>query len=131
MTEYVLVRSGRIEQFGLPPSARRLDSGAWVLGLPDAPDTLKAACGYLAVVTTSRPADTATETTDRSVRVVNGVPTEVWTTRLKSSDELNPPKSAEQKLAEAKAVLAQVDAIEAPVAPIDVAEILIQLREVL
>ena len=42
-----------------------------------------------------------------------------------------PTLTADERLDAARAVLAQVDAIEAPVAPIDVAEILIQLREVL
>jgi hypothetical protein len=131
MTDYALVTSDQIIRFGVPPSARRLDNRAWVLGLPDASDALKAACGYLAVVTTPRPADTATETSDRSVQVINGVPTEVWTVRAKAADELNPPKSPDEKLAAAKATLAALDALPTPVLTADVVDLLDDLRSVL
>lgn len=89
MAEYALVQSGAIVRFGLPPSARRLDDGKWVLGLADAPEALKAACGYLPVVDVARPADTATHTFDRSVVLSAGVPTVVWTQRPLSVPELS------------------------------------------
>ncbi len=131
MSSYVLVRNGAIVSTGLPPSARRLDDGDWVLGLPDAPDALKAACGYLPIAETPRPADTDTETFDRSVGLVAGKPSEVWTKRAKTADELNPPKSPDEKLAEAKAVLDQITALPAPVLTADVVDLLDDLRGVL
>ena len=42
---------------GLPVSARRLDSGAWVLGLRDADLATQEACGWYAIVDTARPDD--------------------------------------------------------------------------
>ena len=131
MTVYALVRNDTIERVGLPPSARRLDTGAWVLGLPDADDTLKAACGFLPVAEVVRPADTDTETFDFSRAVVAGKPTEVWTKRAKTADELNPPKSPEQKLTEARTVLEQISALPAPVLTADVVDLLDDLRGVL
>lgn len=72
----------------LPNAARRLDSRAWVLGFPTAPVQLQEACGWFPVVDTPRPADTPTETTDRSIELVAGQPTVVWTPRLWTADEL-------------------------------------------
>ena len=131
MSEYALVDKGAIVRVGVPPSARRLDDGAWVLGLPDAPDDLKAACGYLPVVEVAPPTVGDTEVADRSVAVVGGRPTEVWTKRAKTADELNPPKSAEQKLTEARTVLEQIAALPAPVLTADVVDLLDDLRGVL
>jgi len=128
---FCFVRSGVIERVGLPQSARRLDTGAWVLGLPEADDVTKAACGYLPVAEVPRPADTDTETFDLSRAVVDGVPTEVWTKRLKTADELNPPKSPDEKLAQAKAVLDQITNLPAPVLTADVVDLLDDLRGVL
>ena len=131
MSDYALVRNDTIERVGLPPSARRLDTGAWVLGLDTAPDDLKAACGFLPITEVPRPADTATETFDFSRAVVGGVPTEVWTKRAKTADELNPPKTPEQKLAEARTVLEQIASLPAPVLTADVVDLLDDLRTVL
>jgi hypothetical protein len=126
---YALVRNDTIERVGLPPSARRLDTGAWVLGLETAPDDLKAACGYLPVAEVARPADTDTETFDFSRAVVAGKPTEVWTKRAKTADELNPPKSPEAKLDAIKAQLDQIAALPAPVLTADVVDILDDIRQ--
>ena len=41
------------------------------------------------VVTTARPADTGTQTSDRSLSVVDQVVTEVWTVRNKTQAELH------------------------------------------
>src|SRR5690349_7893241 len=46
-------------------------------------------CGWFTVATVARPADTATQTTDRTLAVVAGKPTEVWTVRLKTQAELD------------------------------------------
>lgn len=64
---YALVISGVIQSTRNtpPPAARRLDTGAWVTpldGVWTAP--LAAACGWLPVTVVTRPADTATHTSD-------------------------------------------------------------------
>lgn len=74
---------------GLPQAARRQDTGEWVLGLRDAPVDSQQACGYYEVADTPRPDDTATTTHDRSIELVAGVPTVVWTERAKSAEELD------------------------------------------
>lgn len=65
-----------------PVMGRRLDTGDWVTPGPDGwtAETL-AACGWLPVTVTDRPADTGTDTTDRTVSVVDGVPVTVWLRR--------------------------------------------------
>lgn len=89
---YALVTDGTIDRVGtLPKSARRLDSGQWVLGLRDASTELQEACGWFEVFNTDQPADTDTTTHDRSIELVDGTPTVVWTERDKTDDELNPP----------------------------------------
>ena len=74
---------------GLPKGARRLDDGGWVLGLRDADISLQEACGWFQVVDVARPADTATDTYDRTVELLVGTPTVVWTVRLKTQAELD------------------------------------------
>lgn len=92
---------------GTPPaSARRLDTGQWVLALRDADTATQEACGWHEVVDVARPDDTDTTTHDRSIDLVAGVPTAVWTERAKTDDELNPPPTAEERIAELEAVIA-------------------------
>ena len=107
---------------GRPPtSARRLDTGQWVLGLRDAPVLLQEACGWFAVTDTARPADTDTTTHDRTVELVNGTPTVVWTERPWTVEEL----AARQAAANASTIdtaitnaLAELQAIvDAPAVP--------------
>lgn len=87
---YALVIDNTIRSLGsLPRSARRLDNGAWVLGLREYGTVeTQQACGYFAVVDTVKPADTATTTHERSVELLDGTPTVVWTERAKTPDEL-------------------------------------------
>jgi hypothetical protein len=87
---YALVIDNAIQSIGaLPRAARRLDDGAWVLGLRDYGTVeTQQACGYFAVVDAAKPADTATTTHDRTVELLEGVPTVVWTERNKTPDEL-------------------------------------------
>ena len=86
---YAFVTDDTIQSLGrLPASARRLDTGDWVMGLATAPVELVAATGWLPVIDTPRPDDTATTTHDRSVELVAGVPTVVWTQRDKTPEEL-------------------------------------------
>ncbi len=47
------------------------------------------ACGWFTVVTVAPPADTPTQTSDRSLTVVAGKPTETWTVRNKTQGELD------------------------------------------
>jgi hypothetical protein len=87
---YAYVVAGVIQsEGGLPQSARRIDTSQWVMGLREyATVALQQACGWFAVVDVARPADTPTTTTDRSVALVAGVPTVVWTQRPWTPDEL-------------------------------------------
>lgn len=88
MRQHALVIDGTIEAVGhLPQSARRLDTDEWVMGLRNADVSLQQACGYYEVQNTSRPPDTDTTTYDRSVELVDGTPTVVWTQRAKTADE--------------------------------------------
>lgn len=87
---YALVTNNTIQGVGrLPSSARRLDTGEWVMGLDTAPPELVRATGWYEVVDTPRPADTPTTTHDRSVELVNGIPTVTWTERDKTQGELD------------------------------------------
>lgn len=110
MSEYALVQQGKITQLGMPHAARRLDTADWVLGLHDAPDDLKAACGYLPIKTTPRPAPSRPELIiERALEVFDGTPVETWTERAPTADEAA-TRTAEQNgstlRAAAKAALA-------------------------
>jgi len=85
---YVTNNTVNAEAGRVPTSARRLDTGQWVLGLRDAPVDIQQACGWFAVTDTPRPADTGTATHDRSVELVDGTPTVVWTPRPWTTDEI-------------------------------------------
>jgi hypothetical protein len=50
--------------------------------------TLAALCGFVVVVQVAKPADTATDTFDRSVTLPAGVPTVTWTQRPWTAGEL-------------------------------------------
>jgi hypothetical protein len=86
---YALVIDGTIEAEGaLPASARRLDNDAWVMGLATAPVELQQATGWYEVTDTPRPADTATDTFDRTLELVGTTPTVVWVQRPKTAEEV-------------------------------------------
>lgn len=109
---YALVLDGIIEQTRStpPPAARRLADGAWVTPLNGVwTDPLAASCGWLPIVTTARPADTATTTSDYAVTLIGGIPTETWTVRAKSQAEIDSTTATTNTaalLAKAKAALA-------------------------
>ena len=85
---YAYIVDGIVQATGrLPSSARRRDTGQWVLGLADATVTLQQACGWFQVVDTARPEDTATTTHDRDVVLVAGTPTVIWTERTLTDAE--------------------------------------------
>lgn len=87
---YALVVTNTIQALAtrLPNSARRLDTGAWVMGLATATVALQQATGWYAVVDVAKPADTQTHTHDRTITLVGGIPTETWTQRLWTAEEL-------------------------------------------
>ena len=97
---YALVLNGSLVAVRNPGRTEPKLSDGRPLGAPDGvwTDELAALCGFVPIVETARPADTATDTTDRTVQLVNGVPTVVWVTRAKTPAELNPPLSTEQKI---------------------------------
>lgn len=128
---YARIIGDDVAEMPVPSSARRLDTGEWVLGLPDAPDALKAACGFKPVTETPRPADTPTDTFDRTITLLAGTPTVAWAQRPKTEMELNPPKSADELLAAAREALVDVDALTAPVTSVDVIEVLLKLKTAL
>jgi len=85
---YAQVIDNSIQTVGrLPASARRLDTGAWVMGLDTAPADAVAACGWLPLVDPGRPAPADGQTVERSVELVEGIPTVVWTQRPLTADE--------------------------------------------
>jgi hypothetical protein len=112
---FALVVNNAIQAVGrLPDSARRLDSGQWVLGLPTASAAIQQACGWFAVTDTPRPADTSTTTHERDVVLVSGVPTVRWTSVPKSTQAIN-RATIDSQIA---AALAELDAlIAAPAVP--------------
>jgi hypothetical protein len=87
---YALVQDNAIQatQGRLPNSARRLDTGEWVMGLASASTALRNATGWYEIVDVAQPADTPTHTTDRSVTVQAGIPTVTWTQRAKTAQEI-------------------------------------------
>lgn len=103
MTTYALILDNEIQSVGgLPNAARRLDTGQWLM--PHAgqwTDAQAAACGYLPVVETERPPDTETTTSDSSIELIDGVPTQVWTVRDWTQEELDQQAltQAQQELA--------------------------------
>ena len=112
---YALIQSGTITATGqLPRGARRLDTGQWVTP-PQGAWTLElaAACGWLPVAEAPRPADTATTTSDYSVQLVAGVPTQQWTVRPWTEAELAAKAEAEQQQARYETHEAILDATAA------------------
>ena len=83
---YAHVTGTTIDQIGALPSLWH-DGVRW-WDLRGASDTTAALAGWRPVVTTPRPADTATDTTTYSVALVAGVPTETWTPRPWTPTEL-------------------------------------------
>jgi len=68
----------------------KLSDGA-LLGPPDTGWTTELAqlCGFVRIVTAVRPADTATQTSTRTLTLPGGIPTETWTVRAKTQAELD------------------------------------------
>jgi hypothetical protein len=87
---YALVVDGQIQSTGgLPQSARRLDDGAWVMGLATAGVDLQRATGWFEIVEPARPTITTAETFDPdTIELVAGAPTLTYHVRAKTAPEL-------------------------------------------
>lgn len=72
----------------LPFSARRQDTFEVVHDLPGTGRHWRRACGWFEVVEVDPPTVEPGETVDLSVEVVDHLPTQVWTVRPKTADEL-------------------------------------------
>lgn len=84
MNIYAQVINGAIETVGRLPQGGDAN-GQWLEPLTDVNAHL---AGWFPVTDTARPDDTPTTTHDRSVQLVNGTPTVVWTPRPKTVDEI-------------------------------------------
>ena len=101
MTLYAHTTDGTIDQIGALP-ALWLGPTRWHdwRGDPATWATQPADWGWLPVVETPRPADTATHTSDPApVALVDGVPTQQWTVRPWTAEELAAQAEAEQQQA--------------------------------
>ena len=79
-----------------------------------------APAGWVEVIETTRPDDTATTTTEETVQLVAGVPTRVWTARAKTQAEIDGATIANNEsdlVAKAKSALATNAAFLALSAP--------------
>jgi hypothetical protein len=83
VTTYAFVVDDTIVKVDNRPKAWRNHTG-----LQYATDEQLAALGILPVVDVDQPADTDTHTFERSIELVAGVPTVVWTQRAWTADEL-------------------------------------------
>jgi hypothetical protein len=127
---YALVVDGQIQSTGrLPESARRLDDGAWVMGLATAGLELQAACGYLEVVEPTRPTITTAQTfDDDTIELVAGVPTRVYHVRAKTAGELaNDVANANRTLLSDRATIeADITALKTFLTDVDIDAVLAQ-----
>jgi len=97
----------------------KLSDGA-LIGAPDGiwTDELAALCGFIRVTETPRPDDTGTTTWDRTIELVDGTPTVVWTERDKTPEELAPPQpSTEERLAQLQATIGVMTETLAQISP--------------
>lgn len=111
---FAFVKDGLIVSTGgLPTSARRLDTQAWVMGLDTAGTALRQACGYHAVVEPARPTITSGQTFDPdTIELVAGTPTRTYHIRAKTQAELDADTAAATAATErddARAAIAQLD----------------------
>ena len=114
MTIYTLTTDGQTvtTTATLPPTgARRLDTGAWVTPPADGwTADLAAACGWLPVVETPRPADTDTHTHEATYTVTGSTVTQAWTARAWTAGELAARAEADARLDNIEARLERIEA---------------------
>jgi hypothetical protein len=72
-----------------PTEGVRQDTGQTVSGIQPTDIVTLAACGWRPVTDVAKPADTGTDTYDRSLQLLAGVPTVVWTQRPWTQAELD------------------------------------------
>ena len=124
---HALVVDSTVQSVGaLPRSARRLDTGQWVMGLATAPVAAQQACGYHEVVRNPRPDNTPTTTWDRSVEWTGTQVVETWTERDKTAEEVQAEQEAANQTAMTAATAEALDdlatLIDATTAYIDLAD---------
>jgi hypothetical protein len=83
---YALVQNNVIIQYGALPQVWNDGNRDWDLRPMSDPEL--ATLGWLPVVIVPRPPNTATTTFDYSVKLISGKPTEVWTERPLTTQEL-------------------------------------------
>lgn len=111
MTVYAHVTAGAVDQVGQPP-ALHFDGTRWWDLRPLDP-ALLSAFGWLPLVEVARPADTETTTHDLSHAMVDGQPSQVWTPRPWTADELAAKQAEADRAATRTAIKAIVTDLQA------------------
>jgi rhamnose utilization protein RhaD (predicted bifunctional aldolase and dehydrogenase) len=114
LMKYAQVIDGKIETVGrLPESGEELVGRAWVMGLSNASVAKQEACGWFVLNDDAvRPADTAEESSDRTIELVNGRPTVVFTVRPKTDAELTADAEQAERDAVTERIKGAVEALE-------------------
>jgi rhamnose utilization protein RhaD (predicted bifunctional aldolase and dehydrogenase) len=114
LMKYAQVIDGKIETVGrLPESGEELVGRAWVMGLSNASVAKQEACGWFVLNDDAvRPADTAEESSDRTIELVNGQPTVVFTVRPKTDAELTADAEQAERDAVTERIKGAVEALE-------------------
>jgi hypothetical protein len=114
LMKYAQVIDGKIETVGrLPESGEELVGRAWVMGLSNASVAKQEACGWFVLIDDAvRPADTAEESSDRTIELVNGRPTVVFTVRPKTDAELTADAEQAERDAADQRIKGAVEALE-------------------
>lgn len=86
LTIYAHITSGTVDQVGTPPATAYTEGRWWDLRTLDPAALAKA--GWVEAVATTRPADTATQTSDMSWTLNGGKAVQTWTVRAKITAEL-------------------------------------------
>jgi hypothetical protein len=114
---YALVINGIIQETRgqLPPAARRLDNGAWVMFTPTTPTADVEATGWFPIQRADVPELQPDERADYAFVVVGGRPVQQWTVRPETADELQGRMRNEnsQTLTAVPAALAHLNALDA------------------
>lgn len=86
---HAFVKDGQILAVGvsIPREAMTLDGEEMIFNLRTQPEAVQRSCGYWEIVETTPPTVSDTQRADRSVNMVGGVPTEVWTVRNETTEE--------------------------------------------
>lgn len=88
---YARIVNNVITEFGLPNSARRLDTNEWVMGLNESfcPESLRAACGFFVIDESAiQPPNTTTTFFLATYEVNTGRPVLVWVETPKEPEQI-------------------------------------------